>query len=102
MVRAPARAVAGPIWTALGLLKSGGTCRGRPRAVTLFAPGGGCRSQQGFREVLTMGLQFAPGHTRVGWIGTGVMGSSMCGHLLTAGYTATVYNRSRDKVRPLV
>ena len=23
-----------------------------------------------------------PGKTRLGWIGTGVMGSSMCGHLL--------------------
>lgn len=49
-----------------------------------------------------MGLEFAPGKTRVGWIGTGVMGSSMCGHLLTAGYAATVYNRSREKTRGLV
>lgn len=23
--------------------------------------------------------------TRIGWIGTGVMGSAMCGHLLQAG-----------------
>ncbi|MDR3632467.1 MAG: NAD(P)-dependent oxidoreductase [Isosphaeraceae bacterium] len=51
---------------------------------------------------MTMGLQFAPGKTRVGWIGTGVMGSSMCGHLLAAGYAATVYNRTREKSRPLV
>ena len=29
-----------------------------------------------------MGLEFAPGKTRIGWIGTGVMGSSMCGHLI--------------------
>lgn len=50
-----------------------------------------------------MSLEFAPGKTRVGWIGTGVMGSSMCGHLLTAGYKATVYNRSRsDKLKALV
>jgi 3-hydroxyisobutyrate dehydrogenase len=49
-----------------------------------------------------MGLQFAPGKTRVGWIGTGVMGSSMCGHLLAAGYAATVYNRTREKTQALV
>ena len=32
---------------------------------------------------------------RVGWIGTGVMGSSMCGHLLAAGHEVRVYNRTR-------
>ena len=40
--------------------------------------------------------------TRVGWIGTGVMGASMCGHLLDAGYPATVYNRTREKAEPLL
>jgi 3-hydroxyisobutyrate dehydrogenase len=49
-----------------------------------------------------MALEFAPGTTRIGWIGTGVMGSSMCGHLMSAGYAATVYNRSAEKARPLV
>ena len=39
----------------------------------------------------------APGKTRIGWIGTGVMGRWMCQHLMTKGYAATVYNRSRDK-----
>lgn len=43
-----------------------------------------------------------PGKTHVGWIGTGVMGRWMCQHLLTKGYRATVYNRSRDKARPLL
>src|SRR5919201_1639699 len=43
-----------------------------------------------------------PGKTRVGWIGTGVMGRWMCQHLLSKGYAATVYNRSRDKARPLL
>src|SRR5438067_7324569 len=43
-----------------------------------------------------------PGRTRVGWIGTGVMGRWMCGHLLAKGYPATVYNRSRDKAGPLL
>ena len=42
-----------------------------------------------------------PGKTRIGWIGTGVMGRWMCQHLMPKGYTATVYNRSRDKAQPL-
>ena len=28
---------------------------------------------------------------RIGWIGTGVMGSSMCGHLVDAGHDVTVF-----------
>jgi 3-hydroxyisobutyrate dehydrogenase len=43
-----------------------------------------------------------PGKTRVGWIGTGVMGRWMCQHLMTKGYRATVYNRSKDKAGPLL
>ncbi len=40
--------------------------------------------------------------TRIGWIGTGVMGSSMCGHLLTAGYRVTVHSRTQSKAQPLL
>lgn len=43
-----------------------------------------------------------PGKTRIGWIGTGVMGSSMCGHLIDKGYAATVYNRTRSKAEGLI
>ncbi|MCA9102352.1 MAG: NAD(P)-dependent oxidoreductase [Planctomycetales bacterium] len=43
-----------------------------------------------------------PGNARIGWIGTGVMGSSMCGHLIDKGFTATVYNRTREKTESLV
>ncbi len=43
-----------------------------------------------------------PGKTRVGWIGTGVMGRWMCQHLMAKGYKATVSNRTRDKARPLL
>ncbi len=43
-----------------------------------------------------------PGQTRLGWIGTGVMGRWMCQHLLTKGYKATVYNRTKDKAAPLL
>jgi 3-hydroxyisobutyrate dehydrogenase len=40
--------------------------------------------------------------TRVGWIGTGVMGTSMCRHLLDAGCEVTVYSRTRERAAPLV
>src|SRR6516162_10696809 len=43
-----------------------------------------------------------PGRTRVGWIGTGVMGRWMCQHLMDKGYKATVYNRSKDKAKSLL
>jgi 3-hydroxyisobutyrate dehydrogenase len=43
-----------------------------------------------------------PGNTRIGWIGTGVMGRWMCEHAMNKGFTATVYNRSRDKAQPLL
>ena len=39
----------------------------------------------------------APGQTKIGWIGTGVMGSSMVGHLIDAGFSATVYSRTKAK-----
>src|SRR5437870_11472119 len=43
-----------------------------------------------------------PGKTRIGWIGTGVMGRWMCQHIMNGGYKATVYNRSREKAKPLL
>jgi 3-hydroxyisobutyrate dehydrogenase len=43
-----------------------------------------------------------PATTRLGWIGTGVMGASMCGHLLRAGFSATVFNRTRSKAEGLL
>ncbi len=47
-------------------------------------------------------LQIVPGETRVGWIGTGVMGRTMCGHLLDAGFAVTLFNRTRAKAEPLL
>lgn len=47
-------------------------------------------------------MQIAPGKTRIGWIGTGVMGSSMCGHLIAAGFSATVYSRTKSKSEALI
>lgn len=43
-----------------------------------------------------------PGTTRIGWIGTGVMGRWMCEHAMKKGFAATVFNRSRDKAQPLL
>jgi 3-hydroxyisobutyrate dehydrogenase len=43
-----------------------------------------------------------PGATRLGWIGTGVMGASMCGHLMAAGFGMTITTRSRAKAEPLL
>ncbi len=47
-------------------------------------------------------IAIQPGRTRIGWIGTGVMGASMCGHLIKAGFAATVFNRTRDKAQGLL
>ncbi|MFI4873839.1 MAG: NAD(P)-dependent oxidoreductase [Blastopirellula sp. JB062] len=47
-------------------------------------------------------LSISPGKTKIGWIGTGVMGVSMCGHLIDAGFSATVYNRTKSKAQPLL
>ena len=47
-------------------------------------------------------IEITPGKTKIGWIGTGVMGSSMCGHLMAQGFTATVYNRTKDKAAGLL
>jgi len=38
----------------------------------------------------------------IGFIGTGVMGKSMAAHLLKAGYTLHIYNRSKEKAKELI
>jgi 3-hydroxyisobutyrate dehydrogenase len=40
--------------------------------------------------------------TRIGWIGTGVMGLSMCGHLIAKGYPTTIYSRTKARAEPLL
>jgi 3-hydroxyisobutyrate dehydrogenase len=47
-------------------------------------------------------INVAPGETKIGWIGTGVMGLSMCGHLIDKGFAVTVYTRSKEKAQPLL
>ncbi|NOT23818.1 MAG: NAD(P)-dependent oxidoreductase [Nitrospiraceae bacterium] len=47
-----------------------------------------------------MTVQLAiPTVTRIGWIGTGVMGLSMCRHILAAGYRVTLYSRTKTKAQ---
>lgn len=43
-----------------------------------------------------------PADVPIGWIGTGVMGASMCGHLIDAGHPATVHTRTRAKAEGLL
>ncbi|MFK7736895.1 MAG: NAD(P)-dependent oxidoreductase [Pirellulaceae bacterium] len=43
-----------------------------------------------------------PGTTRIGWIGTGVMGASMARHLMDAGFELTVYTRTQSKAQALL
>jgi 3-hydroxyisobutyrate dehydrogenase len=38
----------------------------------------------------------------IGWIGTGVMGNSMCIRLLNAGYSLHIYNRTKEKAHKLI
>jgi 3-hydroxyisobutyrate dehydrogenase len=38
----------------------------------------------------------------IGWVGTGVMGAAMCGHLLAAGHPVRVFTRTKERARPLL
>jgi len=49
-----------------------------------------------------MSSKITPESTRIGWIGTGVMGTSMCGHVMEAGFAATINSRTRSKAEPLL
>ena len=44
----------------------------------------------------------SPESTRIGWVGTGVMGAAMAGRLRGAGYALTVYTRTKSKADPLL
>jgi 3-hydroxyisobutyrate dehydrogenase len=51
---------------------------------------------------MVMLSKIEPGKTKLGWIGVGVMGSSMCGHLMAKGFGVTIYNRSRGRAEALL
>ena len=38
----------------------------------------------------------------IGWIGTGVMGKSMCRHLMDGGHSVAVFNRTKSKAEELL
>ena len=40
--------------------------------------------------------------SRVGWIGTGIMGRSMAMHLISAGHELSVYNRTKERASDLL
>lgn len=40
--------------------------------------------------------------SKIGWIGTGVMGASMLKRIMEDGYSATVFNRTKAKAEPLL
>jgi 3-hydroxyisobutyrate dehydrogenase len=44
----------------------------------------------------------SPARTKVGFIGVGIMGAPMAGHLVRAGYSLAVHNRTKDKARALI
>ncbi|MEH7012988.1 NAD(P)-dependent oxidoreductase [Neobacillus niacini] len=43
-----------------------------------------------------------PENTVIGFIGTGVMGKSMAGHLMAAGYPLIIYSRTKEKAGDLL
>jgi 3-hydroxyisobutyrate dehydrogenase len=47
-------------------------------------------------------MEISPANTHLGWIGVGVMGQSMCGHLLDAGFEVSLYNRTKQKADALL
>lgn len=47
-------------------------------------------------------IQANPEKTRIGWIGTGVMGRWMCQHIMEKGYRTAVFTRTREKANPLL
>jgi 3-hydroxyisobutyrate dehydrogenase len=57
--------------------------------------------QTEYKEKTMTLAKLQPGVTKVGWVGTGVMGRWMCQHLIAKGYAAAVFNRSKEKTQPL-
>ena len=41
-------------------------------------------------------------NTKIGWVGTGIMGAPMCGHIIGGGYQASIYNRTKSKAEGLI
>ncbi len=52
--------------------------------------------------VVTKVRTAAPEETTIGWIGVGVMGSSMAAHLLAGGYEMSVFTKTKERARRLL
>ncbi|MBQ3452072.1 MAG: NAD(P)-binding domain-containing protein, partial [Selenomonadaceae bacterium] len=39
---------------------------------------------------------------KIGFVGTGIMGAAMAGHLMDAGFSLSVYNRTKAKAQALI
>lgn len=46
--------------------------------------------------------EISPEQSSIGWVGTGIMGAPMCGHLVRAGYRVFVFNRTKKKAGELL
>ena len=47
-------------------------------------------------------MLIAPETSKIGWVGTGVMGHSMCRHLMDQGFQVYIYSRTREKAEDLI
>ena len=81
--------------TRIGPTSSGAASRGYGVPAAPLSPSPPSRSDHRLGRV-------SAEQARVGWIGTGVMGAAMCGHLLAAGYPVTVFNRTRERAQALL
>ena len=60
----------------------------------------------GWRSLFTFGVNdrrmMNMGIKNIGFIGTGIMGAAMAGHLMEAGFSVSVYNRTKAKAEGLI
>lgn len=47
-------------------------------------------------------MKITPGATQIGFIGIGVMGKRMAGHLLAAGYDLHIHTRTKERATELI
>jgi 3-hydroxyisobutyrate dehydrogenase len=69
---------------------------------TFEPPAASGRGFSTFHAVLWYTTAMTTSSKRIGWIGTGVMGASMAGHLMEAGHSLTVNSRTKSKAQPLL
>lgn len=63
----------------------------------------GRRSRRSPKPSCTSVIKMTSGESpQIGWIGAGVMGAAMCGHLVDRGYSVRLYSRTRAKAEPLL